>query len=234
MRSTFALLALLSSASCAAPPPAPARLPEVRTWGSMREALKLGHSEGRVSLTEAIHPTATGIGALAGLAGEVTVVDGEVFLAQLVDGEMQVRMADDEDQATLLVVADVAAWSSHRLPPCGSYAELEEAIAGILEARGFAMDEPLPFRVTGTAKAVEMHVINGSCPIANPSGKSPWRFHGGDMSIELVGFFADGAAGELTHHDRRSHVHALTPGRHDTGHLDEVVLRAGAELWLPQ
>jgi hypothetical protein len=48
--------------------------------------------------------------------------------------------------------------------------------------------------------------------------------------VELVGFFAEGAAGRLTHHGRRSHLHAVAD--EVMGHLDEVALER-AVLLLP-
>lgn len=211
-------------AGCTAPPAG------VRTWGTMREVLREGRDAGRVTPVEVATDRTVGVGALAGLAGEVTIVDGHVWIAVAHDGQPPtVRNATAADRAALLAVADVARWTEVPLGTCASYDDLERRIAEALAAGG--LDPTLqPVRVRGRASLVRLHVIAGACPIANPDGPSPWRFAGPVEAIELVGLFATGAAGRLTHHDRRSHLHAVAPGL--TGHLDDVAL-TDAVLLLP-
>ena len=56
----------------------------------------------------------------------------------------------------------------------------------------------------------------------------PWTYV--FFAVQLVGFFAEGAAGRLTHHTHRSHLHAVAGDV--MGHLDEVAL-VHATLLLP-
>jgi len=195
----------------------------VETWGTMREALRMGESGPRVDLAGLAAHDAIGVGALAGLAGEVTIADGRVRIATVDGLECVVTDAPADAAATLLVRAEVAGWERRRLPDTSTYAELEEAIAAALEHRSIDTSEPVPVRLHGRAERVAYHVIDGACPVANPSGNPPWRFAGTIDDVEFVGFFVEGGAGQWTHHDRRSHLHVLTPER--TGHLDEVSIR---------
>ena len=135
-----------------------------------------------------------------------------------------------DDRAALLVLADVARWEEHELGGCADNEELERAIAAVLLERDHDLAEPLPVRVCGRATDLALHVLAGACPIANPSGPAPWRWRGACDEVELVGFLAEGAAGRLTHHGRRSHLHAVTDEA--MGHLDEVALER-AVLLLP-
>lgn len=203
----------------------------VRSWGSMRETLREGKSEARVELAGLAGGGAIGVGALAGLAGEVTIANGRAFVATVDGNECRVTDSpDDGAAATLLVHARVTTWRVYPLPDCSTYGELESAISAELEKQGFDPTIPTPVRVRGRASHLEYHVIAGACPIADPTGTPPWRFSGALDEVELVGFFVDGAAGRFTHHDRRSHLHVLAPQR--TGHLDAVSL-SDAKLWLP-
>src|SRR4051812_1453629 len=52
----------------------------VETWGTLREALHDGHDEARVALAEVAERGVYAIGALAGLRGEISVEDGEVWV----------------------------------------------------------------------------------------------------------------------------------------------------------
>ena len=197
--------------------------PRVESWGTMRAVLREGRDAGRVELDGLASGGAVGVGALAELAGEVTIVDGAVLVAVVEGGDRRVTAAREGDAAALLVRAEVARWREVSLPDCSSYAELEAAVAERLAALGFDPHRPTPVRIRGEALELELHVLAGACPQANPSGPPPWRFRGPVERVELVGFSVEGAAGRFTHHGRGSHLHAVAPGV--MGHLDEVSIR---------
>lgn len=226
VRGLAAVLAIVAANGCASPGP------RFASWGTMRDVLRDGHAEARVAPTDVTTPNTIGVGALADLAGEVTIVDGRALVATGVpDGALHVRPATATDRAALLIVANVPAWDDVTIADCVDYAELEERIAAALRERGVDLTTPTAVRVRGHASTVRMHVIAGACPIANPQGPAPWRFVGPIDDLELVGVFVDGAGGRFTHHDRRSHLHVVAPGK--TGHLDDVALHA-ATLSLPR
>lgn len=201
----------------------------------MREVMRQGRSEGRVSLADVSRDDGSGrstigVGALAGLSGEVTILDGRVFVTE---GKVvktwraeasapPLREAKTSEQATLLVLARVPRWEEQALGDCGSYTALEDKIASALRARGRDLSEPQAIRVRGRARRLALHVIAGACPIAQPAGPKPYRFDGSAAEVEVLGIFVEGAIGRLTHHGRRSHLHALA-GSH-MGHLDEIEL----------
>lgn len=226
MHPRFASLLLIWCAACAgSPEPAP----PVEAVGSMRAVLREGRSEPRVQLTEATAPTTIGVGALSGLQGEVTILDGQTLVAR---GD-RVTVAQPEDQATLLVTADVTRWQRIPLGDIADLDGLEAAIAATLTERGSDPTGPWPLRVRGEANHLALHVIAGACPIAHPDGPAPWRWTGSGTPVELIGFYAEGAHGRLTHHGRKTHLHAVTSGAAGRmGHLDEIALR-DAELLLP-
>jgi hypothetical protein len=198
----------------------------------MREVLREGRSEGRVDLARASLPGALGVGALAGLAGEVTVLDGRVLVAIPTGSDgLEVRGAAHDERAALLILAQVERWAEVPLPDCASYEALEDAIASSLIARGHDLATPIPVRVRGLAERYSLHVVAGACPIARPDGPPPRRREGVDARVELAGFFAEGAAGVLTHHERRTHLHLVAPGV--MGHLDQIRLRDVALLLPP-
>ncbi len=233
--SVAALLAALIAPGCRTS--RPASTVEVATWGTLREVLREGRTAARVDPARVVGPRTVGVGALAALAGEITVIDGRVLVAtatRTAPGEAPagcvVRVAEAGDQATLLVLADVPAWEEHELPASATYADLEHAIAAVLRGRGHDLTRPVPVRVRGDARSLAMHVIAGSCPFANPNGPAPWRSSDAAGPVELVGVFVEGATGRLTHHARRSHLHAVAG--EVMGHLDEIALER-AILLLP-
>jgi hypothetical protein len=178
----------------------------------MHAVLREGSSEARVALAGLGEPGAIGVGALAGLAGEVTVIDRRVLVATAAPARdpgraperLDLREAGRDDHAALLVLAVVPEWEPHEIGACGDYGELEEAIAELLLRRGHDLARPIPVRVRARASDLRLHVVAGACPIANPAGPAPWRWRGRSDDVELVGLFAEGEQGRITHHARRS------------------------------
>ncbi len=251
LRALCSALLLLLSSSCATDPPPdrdpiygePAsgrgtrEAPPVRHWGEMRRVLREGRTEGRVDLADVVGPHTVAVGALEGLAGEITVLDGTAHLAQVSDATsldgVRTRTAADGDRAALLVAADVAEWSEHPLAGVSDLAALEASIRALALAEGIDVSAPFPFRVEGVASELSLHVLNRSCPIASPDGPKPWRFAGKDEAAILVGFHADRSAGILTHHGRQTHAHAILSTTGIAGHLDDVSFANGARVYLP-
>jgi hypothetical protein len=241
MRSIILVLLLLASCATnalhATSGPEPTRpVPPVKHWGAMRTVLREGRTEGRVELAEVVGANSVAVGALEGLAGEITVLGHEAHVAQVTDANspdgLRTRLAAPGDRATLLVAAEVAEWSEHALDAVADLDSLEEVIGAIARANGIPTG-PFPFRIEGLASHLALHVLDRSCPVASPDGPSPWRFSGEGEPATLVGFYAEDSAGVLTHHGQSTHCHAILAARGVSGHVDEVSFGDGARLYLP-
>lgn len=230
---SFALLLALCAA-CATPPTEPW---QVRHWGTLREVLREGRSEGRVELASALGPHSVGLGLAAGLTAEITVDRGVAHLTQVVDAAVadgvRTRAPHPAEQAALLVCADVQRWAVQALPAARDLDALEAQLQERAHALGIDGGTPFPFRIEGRARLLELHVLDRSCPLAHPAGPPPWRFAGQGVDAVFVGFFAAEAEGELTHHGRRTHLHALLQDGAVGGHVDALALEEGSRLFLP-
>jgi alpha-acetolactate decarboxylase len=209
----------------------------LETHGEMRSVLRDGNTSGRVVLKDRVHRGTWGLGALAQLEGEITILDGEVFLEVVEEGALVRRPLADGDQAALLVLTSVPAWSAVPLRPVESLKDLEVALAEAIFARGLSSEHgPVPVRIEGTFRHVGLHVLDHSCPIANPEGPPPIRWKGALVTGSIVGIFAPGFGGKLTHHGQDTHLHVVLTdptGASVSGHLEELRLDAGAHLFLP-
>lgn len=233
------LLTLLSSCVADSPgtdvvdAPKSVSSPTVNHWGEMRVVLREGRTEGRVALSEVIGANTIALGAMEALTGEITVLDGVTHVTEVdrsTTTGVVTRGVAHGDRATLLVAAQVDEWSQHELGAVPDLATLEERIRSLA---GTIASAPMPFRVEGTAARLGLHVLDGSCPIANPDGPSPWRYVGEEEPTTLVGFYAENSAGVLTHHGQATHIHAILAQREISGHLDDVSFLEGARLYLP-
>lgn len=236
MKLTFLLSLALSTAACSSPP----RHVDLSSWGELRAVLKEGETQGRVELARAAEPGTYGLGAVEGLRGEVLVLDGEVWVSRAASPEAVGPAGPplEGEQATLLAVAQVESWSESALPAAANIALLERQVLGAVESADLDRSAPVPFIIEGTAVELELHVLNGACPFADPppaAERAPYRAALGHTEVTLVGLYAEGAAGVLTHHGSSLHVHVLTGGPASVvGHVDGLRLLEGARLRVPK
>lgn len=227
------LLAVLSGAC------APSRWDgEVQHWGTLREVLRFERTQGRVELDDVTDESTVGLGALAGLRGEILLLDGEAWVS-LCEGDARptARLATEDEEATFLAIAEVPLWVDIPVRQDISPADLERFLRKAAEFAGLDWSRPFPFVVRGTLISADLHVLNGKCPFANPNlppEEAPFRASFGETPGVLVGFYGEGMEAVLTHHGSRVHVHGRLGGdRPIVGHLDVVGIAAGSVLQLP-
>ncbi|MCA9244785.1 MAG: acetolactate decarboxylase [Phycisphaerales bacterium] len=212
----------------------------VTQYGGMREVLRDGATQARVKLADASRtPHAYGVGALANLEGEVTILNGDVWVARKAGADLRMTgpAVVASDQATLLTLTSVDNWTDVALPAHLSGLDLEAEIERIAQQNGVDTSKPFPFLIEGEITKLEAHVIAGGCPMSGAADNpEPWR-----LSIDaptkgtLVGFFANDQAGVMTHHGSRTHMHVIMTldDRTITAHVEEASVAAGSVLRLP-
>ena len=230
------LLLVAALPGCATEAPAS----RILQFGGMREVMREGRDETRVRLAELGAVAGPGggliaVGALGGLAGEVTA-DGETWwIATAGDERVQVLHAPGEHGAALLTAARVAAWDEASAAGPLNEARLGAVVSEHLRARGLDPSQPWAVRIEGRSAALELHVIRGDCPHAPDAAIPAWRGSPPEGTpVVLVGFHAPGKAGLLTHHGTEFHLHAiLNDGTGPVaGHVDRFTLLPGARVLL--
>lgn len=208
----------------------------------MRPVMREGSTEARTALRDWAEPHAVAVGAIEGLDGEITVVDGGVWVSRVRHGGVVTSgpAVAAEDQATLLTAMRVARWRSFRLDEGATGPELEGLIERAAAQQGIDTSRPFPFVIQGEAASLDMHVINGFCPLSGAEAaadREPWRLALAEATpATIVGFFARDSEGVLTHHGTAMHAHALLArdGGWTTGHVDSIAIEAGATLRVPE
>ncbi len=174
------------------------------------------------------------LGPVAGLKGEVTVLDGQVFVSKATGAQPTVVL-QPKVKSVFLVYASVPAWRSMALPT-NVVAEL--ALATFLQ-KTLPANTRSAFLVRGTALSARYH-------IQNYQGKAKELTHEAhdqakvfydlaETPVELVGFFTnhDNDGGTFVHRGQSTHIHLLSADRKHMGHLESIRLAPGAELLLP-
>ncbi len=196
---------------------------ELQQYGKMREVLRDGKTEARVIPTEVCNENSWGVGAMAGLEGEITVVDGNVLVSS---GSMELREATSEDSATMFYFFNVQEWESSVIDKDIPADEIDSYLSNK------NISDIFPFRVEGSFSNLDFHVIAGSCPI---NGGEPLRDSVENIDGQLVGIFASDAAGVITHHGSKTHMHVVTDEKQPrTGHVDTVTIKKGSLIYFPK
>jgi acetolactate decarboxylase len=216
--------------------PALAAESDVQVIGEMRRMFTAHDIGANVELARINkHPHLYALGPVAGLRGEVTVLDGQVFVSA-VNGNQPKVTIDPAVKTVFLVYSYVPAWRSVKIP---ANIVTENDLASFLEAQ-MPKDTRSAFRVRGTAETARYHIQNykGAAKDlthkAHDEAKSFYELE--NAPVELLGFFTNREedGGTFVHMGQTTHVHLISEDRKHMGHLESIRLRFGAELLLPQ
>jgi len=225
---------LLFTQACAQPS---ATFPEVKIEGAMREVMWNGAIEARVSL-DSLHPGSIwyGLGPLANLRGEITVLDGVVYKSEVDSFGMLVVRRDSLVGAPFFVHCGRVDWEKHALPD--SLRNMRE-VEGFLNEQLAGVDVPIPYMLQGFWSEAHIHAVNlpkGSIvrsPDEAHEGLTPYQIF--DLNGTAIGFYSRNHHAVFTHHDTNMHTHFVSDNRRWMGHLDSAEFsNKQLSIWLPR
>lgn len=236
-------LSLLPLTSCGAGAwdGAPSLRPgDVAVYGALREIIHEGKTGATVSLGALLpNPDLCAVGALADLAGEVTIVAGRAYLSHPDGDEAWVEVESRTDAAaTLLVAAEVPAWQSVVTEREIRFDELDREIEALARAARLDVGERFPFLVEGRVEDLQWHVVDGRRLPPGPSSHEEHVAAGVKASrartpAVLVGFYSAHDQGVFTHMGSTTHVHCVVEGPLAAGHVDHVTIPPRTTIRFP-
>jgi hypothetical protein len=208
----------------------------VRTFGVFRKLILEGDFAAKVPLAAAMaeHPT-TGVGAVAGARGEITIYDGKLIVSY---GASGTRPEASSESAALLAMGAAAGWQTVPVEKDVAAGEIEAFIAAAAKSHGVDPDKSFPFEAHGTLAPYVMHV--NAAPTGGPHGMGlPMAVNvetkGDAIEGRVAGLYVStDLVGIATHGGERVHAHWVAPDGTATAHLDRWGLKAGAVLLLPK
>ncbi len=201
----------------------------VRHVGELKQIMHQGRVEARVALDTLAKSDMYALGAIAGLKGEVTIIDGKPFITKIAGDTLTIENHFANTNATLLVYSVVNDWDTLKIKGLNN---LEEYLAKHTSA-----SQPLPFQLIGTVDHLKYHVINFSGEEANFQNHKQGALNDSlNMSeVHILGFYSTEHHGIFTHHDSDVHMHFINKQRTISGHLDELALGNGDfQLLIPK
>lgn len=213
----------------------------VRSFGSLREMHHENKTGEVVKLGEFLpNENLYAVGALADLAGEITIIDGETYLAYPTDRDSVaiVRSKNADVGATLLVLSEVKSWRGVKSERAVPFEELDGLIAELVSAVGIPTGIRIPFLVEGPVEQLQWHVIDGRRLERGGSSHEDHQRAAVRLSVEraevrLIGFYSESDQGVFTHVNSKTHVHCVLEEPQSSGHVDGVVLPAGTTVLFP-
>jgi len=213
----------------------------VQVYGALRAMFHQGQTGPTVSLDTILpDPELYAVGALADLAGEVTVVAGKTWLSYP-DGESaRIEIpARPEAEATLLAASRVASWHTCRTRKTIHFEQLDDKIARLALESGMSLDERFPFLLEGVFEDLHWHVIDGTRLTAGGGSHQDHLAAAVKGRIDrvpatLVGFYSAKDQGVFTHMGSRTHIHCVPEEPFVCGHVDRVVVPAGTTVKFPK
>jgi acetolactate decarboxylase len=214
---------------------------QVQVYGALRAMFHEGKTGAMVSL-DSLLPNADlyGVGALADLSGEVTVIGGRAYLAYP-EGAEATRTESTlqaDVAATLLVTSEVPSWQSVVTDRAIRFEELDDEIVRLAAAAGMSRSARFPFLLEGTFGDLQWHVIDGRRLTGGGSSHQDHRAAAvktqrDRATATLVGFYSENDQGVFTHMGSRAHLHCVVDAPLSTGHVDHVDIPAGITVKFP-
>jgi acetolactate decarboxylase len=210
--------------------------PDVRVIGQMRRMFMAHDIGANVDLRDVTKQQHVyGLGPIAGLRGEVTIIDGQVLTSR-VNGKEAAVAVEPGAKSVFLVYASVPAWRSIAIP---TNVVSETDLASFLE-RSLSANARSAFLVRGTAASARYHIQNYQGKAEDLTheahDKSKVFFDLSETPVQLVGFFTNREedGGAFVHPGQTTHIHLISDDHKAMGHLESVTLAPGAILFLPE
>jgi alpha-acetolactate decarboxylase len=209
---------------------------EVRWFGELKNVMLKGDLKGTVDLKVLSKlPHVYAVGALEGLDGEITMLDGGASIAKVRDGKVTVSDVV-QGKACVVVYAQVKNWKEVPLrKSTRSLDQLEAAVVVAATKEGINVNRPFPFLVKGKVTEAKYHVLRHPGALKDSQDlhdKAQVKFVFKDGPVELVGFYSDQHLGIFTC-GGNLHVHLRSADGKLSGHVDEVDLGSEMRLFLP-
>jgi len=223
-----------------------AGLPEVEVFGTIAQLVRDHDASAKVDLAVVTRlPHAYALGSLEDLRGEITIVDGDVWLSYppaRPGAAVRVQKSGGQSESAAFLVAthadERADWTAIELPDGLASRGAAARLAKLARDRGLD-GRPVPFRLDGAFASLTLAIVDGRLVPPGPGTEEEMKKAN---VIEthvrargtLVGFcsFAPGGS-PFTHPGQPCHIHAVLPEERATGHAQDFVVAPGATLWMP-
>ena len=249
MKKLYAIVGAVTVAACATVTIPAVKDGLVEYYGSQKTIFDIGKAEAKVPLAAMSGDAASfGVGAVAGLDGEITVFDGKPYVTKVRGNGF--TMDNSQDHAAVFAVwTKNTQWRDEPVPAeVQTYLDLQRHVKARAAAAGIDTSKSFPFLLTGTPAEVKWHInvdLTEGKPIDSKLfAKSKANYVMKNEPVDIIGFHSEKHAGvfisayapAIKEKDVKNtiHFHLVSRDGKSAGHIDDIVLGAGMTLRLPQ
>jgi len=218
---------------------------DLTVHGNFRHMMHTGETDGTVVLDTLTIPSSWGVGATAGLRGEVVIRDGAVLVSRGDDPDARLTPPEAGEQAVILAFGTVEDWQAVAIPHDMAPDRLTHFIEMQAQSLGLDPQGGFPVRIEGSFPQLVWHVVTGEAPAHGGHGTGHGGGHANSQSGmnlydeagatgEIIGVYTGAALeGIASHPGERLHLHFVSADGTRSGHVDEIMIPAGSTLMLP-
>jgi acetolactate decarboxylase len=203
----------------------------VQVTGAMKNIMQRGDLSAKLTVDTIEKKNLFGLGPVAGLKGEMIILDGIVHTSTIADKKILSGINKMTD-AAMLVYSYVPEWKrADTVVHIADYKSLEAFVTALAQQQGLSI--PFVFKIEATA-SIEGHVIDwheGEEHTMDNHKQFAGKINNDQASVQLLGFYSDKHHGVFTHHSTNMHIHALTK-EGITSHLDEISITGKISVYL--
>lgn len=249
-RCLVSMLVVFASAPCHAQSIESTKEGLVEFAGAQKNIFATGKAEPALTVgTMAGTTDYFGVGAVAGLDGEITVYRGKPYISKVRGDTVSVDHARNHG-AVFAVWTRQSNWREEPIPAeVKSYLELQSFVKARATAAGIDVTKPFPFLLAGAPAEVKWHInvdLTEGQPITPELfAKSKANYVAKNQPTDIVGFYSENHPGVFISAyapaikadsgvKNAIHIHMVSRDGKAAGHIDDLTLQAGMSLRLPQ
>ncbi len=211
-------------------------LPEVKVAGALRNIMIEGDLSAHANLDTLDKTHLYGLGPVAGLIGEIVVIDGTVYSTSKEGGELK-NQENKTSLAAMFVYSRVKKWKEISIHSVAkNYTELEDLIKQTAQKNGYNTEKPFAFKIKTSPSKTAWHVIDWKPGTKHTMENHKQFAYSGTFAnkpVHLLGFYSTHHKSIFTHHTTNMHVHILEKKSGTVGHLDDIQIDGTITIFLP-
>ena len=217
--------------------------------GAQKNIFVTGKAEQTLTVTTmAASADSFGVGAVAGLDGEITVYQGKPYVTKVRGASFTLDHGMNHG-AVFAVWTQQSRWRDEPVPgEVKSYLELQSFVKARAAAAGIDVTKPFPFLLAGAPSQVKWHInvdLTEGKPITPELfAKSKANYVAKNQPMDIVGFYSENHPGVFISAyapaikadsgvKNAIHIHIVSRDGKAAGHIDDITLALGMTLRLP-
>lgn len=249
MKNLYALVGALAVAACATTAVPAVKEGLVEHYGAQKTIFDTGKAEGKVPLAAMSGANAAyGVGAYAGLDGEITVYEGKPYVTKVRGNGFTMDNSQD-GSAIFSAWTKNTQWRDEPVPAeVKTYLDLQRFVKARAAAAGIDTGMPFPFLLTGTPAELKWHInvdlTEGKAIDKKLFAKSKANYVMKNQPVDIVGFYSEKHPGvfisayapAIKEKDVKNtiHIHLVSKDGKSAGHIDNLAFTGGMTLRLPK